>query len=144
LADIPVQPAVLDVTFTPVVPPKFGVPAISSVILTLGQNETRLPSCVTNFLHTVRLQDIQVLASWYHDQTILPYYVNVKFFDEGYDTKKPFNSGFSIVFNLRTARLIQMQALMVRDQGNSVQPVPIDLASRCSPSEFQKLKDTPR
>ena len=120
---------------------KTGEPPVSSVELTLGAQRVSLPVCVTGLLHTVRIQDVHASASWYHDEKLLPYYLSLKFYDPGYDRKASFNSGYSLLFNLRTARLMQMEVLIVRDKGMAMQSVPVDLAARCSPQELETFRD---
>ena len=131
-------PAALRITFSQA---KNGEPPVSSVELTLGARRIALPICVTGLLHAVRIQDVQASASWYHDEKSLPYYLSVQFFDPGYDRKASFNPGYSLLFNLRTARLMQMEVLIVRDKGKAMQSVPVDLAARCSPQELEKFRD---
>ncbi len=143
LSEIPKQfgPANLQVTFSP--SPTDG-PTVSSFELTLGTHKTKLPVCVTGLLTTVRLSDIQATASWYHEPALLPYYLNLTFFDPGYKKGETYNSGFTLLFNLNTARLIQMEALIVRNNGKSIQSVPVDLMSRCSTSQLSEFKDVPK
>ena len=131
-------PAALRVTFSQ---GKNGEPPVSSVDLILGAQKISLPICVTGLLHTARLQHVKASASWYHEEKSLPYYLSVTFFDPGYRPKSGFNSGYSLLFNLRTARLMQMEVLIVRDKGKTMQSVPVDLGARCSVKELEGFKD---
>jgi len=108
-----------------------------SITLTLGKNQVRIPKCVTGWLRTQRMGEIRASASWYHEEEILPYYLNVDFFDPGYKKFRYANSGFSLLFNLHTAKLMQMEIIIVRDNGETIQRVPVDLGAGCSMIEFK-------
>ena len=108
---------------------------ITSVELWLGKQNVRLPFCVTAVLMTDRLKDVKAYASWYHDEKTLPYYLNVEFHDPGYRASALYNSGFSLLFNLRTARLMEMKVNVRRDKGRSLQMLPLDIAALCPASE---------
>jgi hypothetical protein len=120
---------------------KNGEPPVSSVELTLGAQRVSLPVCVTGLLHTDRIQDVHASASWYHDEKLLPYYLSLKFFDPGYDQRASFNPGYALLFNLRTARLMQMEVHVVHNKGQTMQSVPVDLEARCSPQELERFRD---
>lgn len=139
LTAIPAEfgPSALHVTFSPT---SAGGPPVSSIELALGKQKTRLPTCVTAVINTVRIDDIKASASWYHDETALPYYLNVEFLDPGYNAKASSNPGYSLLFNLRTSRLMEMKVLIVLDQGKRHRVLPLDIAAMCSPSELQKFK----
>ena len=87
---------------------------------------------------------VRALASWYHEEKVLPYYLSVQLTDPGHNKESSYNSGYSLLFNLRTARLIKMEVQIASDGGNAVQFVPVDLSERCSPQELKGFKDAPR
>src|SRR5262245_7167409 len=102
-----------------------GDPKVSAVVLDLGRNHTRLPDCVTRLLTTRNMGDIEALASWYHDESIVPYYLALEFFGPGYSPSRWANSGHELLFDLRTGRLLQMKAMIGEDQ--RLQFAPVDL-----------------
>ncbi len=114
-------------------------PPISAIVLDLGKNHTRVPECVTSLLTTRTVIEIRASASWYHDESVLPYYLNLEFFGPGYDKSAWANSGHELLFDLRTGKLLQMQALVVLEAGKTLQFVPVALAARCSPAELKEL-----
>jgi hypothetical protein len=114
---------------------------VSSFELVLGKQRVRLPPCVTAVLNTRQLKDVKVFASLRPEQTAVPPYMTVEFFDPNYKPKALFNPGYSLLFNLRTARLIEMEVLIVRERGKVLQHLPLDLASMCSPAELATFKD---
>jgi hypothetical protein len=131
-------PAALRITFSEA---NSGRPPVSSVELTLGARKTSLPACVTALLQTARPEDVRAMGSWYHDEKSLPYYLSVQFFDPGYRRQSDYHSGYSLLFNLRTARLMRMEVLIARNSGKALQSVPVDLAARCSPQELERFQD---
>src|SRR6266404_2677058 len=52
-----------------------------SLALTIGTHRVALPECVVAPIQTQRLEDIKASGSWYHDESVLPYYLNIRFFD---------------------------------------------------------------
>lgn len=132
------QPASLHVAFSPI-----PAGAVEAIELDLGKNRIRLPLCVTGILLTERVDEIKVSASWYHDESIVPYYLAVTFFDPGYDQGIPFNPGYSLMFNLRTGKLMSMDVLIVRDQGWALQNLPIHVESQCRHEDVSQFLDGP-
>lgn len=112
-------------------------PPISEIVFNLGKNRTVLPVCVTGLLQTKSLEDISASASWYHEEDIIPYYLSLDFYDPGYKTKDWTTPGFSMIFNLRTGRLMGMQVNIRRENGRSVQEIPVDYSSRCTAEEIK-------
>jgi len=112
-----------------------GAP-ITSVTFNLGKNQVRLPLCITGLLQSRRITEVKASASWYHDEKILPYYLKINFFDPGYNQSRWANAGFSLLINLRTSKLMQMEVIIVRDDGKSIQNIPIDVAAQCNSEEL--------
>jgi hypothetical protein len=129
-------PAIMRVEFAP---PNTDDAPITSITLNLGKNRVRMPICVTGLLLTRRMSEIKASASWYHDEKDIPHYLNVEFFDPGYDKSRWANPGFSLLFNLRTGRLMQMEVMIVRENGKGIQNVPVDIAGRCKPEELKSF-----
>ena len=113
-------------------------PRISAVALDLGKSHTRLPECITGLLTTRSLNDIKASASWYHDESIVPYYLNLEFFDPGYNKSDRANPGYALLFNLRSGKLLQIEAY-VRGAEKSLQLVRVDLSARCTPAELKEI-----
>jgi hypothetical protein len=115
-------------------------PKILSVDVTLRGRTTHMPLCATGVIGSTRPEHIVASASWYHDEQFVPYYLSIKFVDPDFDKTSLFRPGFSMLFNLRTARLIEMTAWVDRDRGKALQRLPLDLESMC-PKDFEKFKD---
>jgi hypothetical protein len=96
-----------------------------------GKYLTDLPSCVTRLICTKSRSDIRVTGSWYHDEKTVPYYVNVKFSDPGYDRGRLGNSYYGFLFNLRTAQFIGMTRFEADRSGNGGMNTTIELPKGC-------------
>ena len=140
LADIPSEfgSANLKVNFSA---PMNESPAITSMVLKLGEKRIELPVCITGLLQSRSIDEVRAMGSWYHNEAHLPYYLSVTFFDPGYSVKEWANSGFTLLFNLRTGKVIKMEAQIVRDEGRSIQDLPVDLTSRCTPAVLAAITD---
>lgn len=72
-----------------------------------------------------------VTGSWYHEETVLPYYVNVQFRDPGYSRARSFNSNLSILFDLRTAEIIDINRFVANRAGTNARFVPAGIPKGC-------------
>jgi hypothetical protein len=142
LADVPAKygPASLIIKFSA---PMTAAPAITSMALRLGEARTEVPACITSLLRSKRMEEVVATGSWYHDESLLPYYLNLTFFDPGYSVKRWANPGVKLLFNLRSGKLIRVESLEVGDNGRSLQHVAVDLGSRCSPDIIAGLSSSP-
>jgi hypothetical protein len=73
-----------------------------------GGNWTVIQSCATKLIQSRSLADVLVSGSWYHDESTLPFYVNV-FFRDPVSPLRIRNAGYSFVFNLHTSELIEVE-----------------------------------
>ena len=129
------QPAKLDIRFER----GDGDKRVSFVRLTLGAKEVSLPMCVVYLLNSEELSQIRAKGSWYHERGVLPPYLDVEFYDSGYETEKSANPGYSLLFNLETAQLIRMDVNIVHEREKSIQSVPVDIGGLCTAQEASKL-----
>lgn len=113
-----------------------GERRLTSLALDIRGQHTSLPTCALGLVNTQGIEDVRVLASWDHDEAVLPYYLQIRLLDPGQDPRSASASGFSLLFNLRTTRLMQMEVNIVRSLPPIEQSVPVDLRVRCSPEEF--------
>lgn len=116
-------------------------PPITSLVLKLGEKRIELPVCVTGLLQSRNMGEVKATGSWYHDEALLPYYLNLTFLDPGSSVKKWANSGFKLLFNLRTGKVIKMEVQIVRDEGRTIQDLPVDLTSRCTPAALADITE---
>ena len=136
-------PAYLHVEFA--IQETSGVPIASSITLNLGKNRVSFPGCLTGLLQIRSMSQIVATASWYHDEGLLPYYLKFYFVDPGYDESRwPPNQGYySLLFNLRTGKLMEIEVNIVRDSGRSMQSVPVDLAQLCKGEALKGFSNAP-
>jgi len=100
--------------------------------LRIGAHQTILPVCVTQIIRTTSAADIRVTGSWYHEEKpSLPYYLDVQFFDPGYDPKRSYNSGHEFLFNLHNAKLIDATILKATRPGDGGRRMALKLPPGC-------------
>jgi hypothetical protein len=112
---------------------------VSSAQLTLGKNSTEIPSCVLRLLKSSGKNHIQVSASWYHQENNLPFYLNIDFLDAAQNVKSRYKNSYSLLFNLRTSKLIYLRRNSVVDNGKALQGMKIDAGTICTKSEAIQL-----
>jgi hypothetical protein len=108
----------------------------SSIVLSVGNRTTTVPRCVAQIINTTDNEQIGASASWYHTRSTLPPYLNVIFLDPGQDTSSWPNSGFSLLFNLETSKLIRMEISVARKEERSMQSLAVDLSQSCGAAEL--------
>lgn len=96
-----------------------------------GKNLNVLPPCVTRFIRSRKANDVYVTGSWYHEQSSLPYYINVEFNDPDDRAGRAYRSNFSILFNLRTGSVIKMERFVADASGNGGRYFPVKLPASC-------------
>ena len=94
-----------------------------------GGNLTALQLCAAQLIRSSSLEHVSVSGSWYHEESSLPYYVQVFFRDPLSPARFP-NSGYSFLFNLKTSELIKADR-MQRD-GSGVKYTSIDPQCKAS------------
>ena len=122
-----------------------ALPIASSITLNLGKNRVSFPGCLTGLLQIRSMSQIRASASWYHDEWLLPYYLKFYFVDPGYDESRwpPDQGYYSLLFNLRTGKLMKMEVQIVRDAGKFSQYVPVDLAQLCNGEVLKDFSSAP-
>jgi hypothetical protein len=113
--------------------------SILSLDLTLGKNQTHIPICVTGLIQTRSSKEIRASASWYGDESVVPYYLEINFPDPSQDESTWASPGYSLLFNLHTGKLMQMNVTIARDGGKSIQEVPVDIIDRCGVDEAKNF-----
>src|SRR5262249_16210920 len=125
-----------------------GGAAIKSITLNIRNHRVRFPGCLTGLFTTSTMSEIGATASWYHDESLLPYYLNLYFFDPGYDEEsrlasQGYSPGFSLLLNLRTGKLMRVEVNTVFNSGRSMQHVPVDLAKLCDGETIKGFSSAP-
>lgn len=104
-----------------------------SVQLRIGAHQATLPECVAQTIRSAKMADIQVTASWYHDEKSgLPFYLKIAFRDPGADSSRDYHSSHEFLFNLRNADLIDATRVEAGQSGNGAQFRPLTLPAGCA------------
>ncbi|WP_315798796.1 hypothetical protein [Bradyrhizobium sp. SZCCHNRI3043] len=81
--------------------------------------ETRIQPCLLQLVAKGSRRQMFLTGSWYHDETIVPHYVQVEFRDPPSPQQAPGQTGVSFLFNLRDSTLLgvtrQFQPIKLRD-----------------------------
>ncbi|MDQ1834793.1 hypothetical protein [Massilia scottii] len=140
MADIPAEfgPARLEVVFAA----PGGKPPVGAVTLWLGGHMTVLPACIVALLPSRQMAHLSATASWYHDENgSLPYYLGIKFAAPKANAERQIEEHVSMLFNLRTARLISIDKVMADPRAGSEHSSRLQLEQRCSPLQLDAVFD---
>lgn len=96
-----------------------------------GAHVNVLPDCATRLIRSKRPSDVFVTGSWYHNESVLPYYVSVQFRDSRHAENQPYNASLTILFNLRTAEIIEIKRFAADRSGNDGQHLTVDIPNDC-------------
>lgn len=61
----------------------------------------------------------------------MPHYLDIQFFEPGYDPKRSYNSSHISLFNLHDAKLIHAGAFKANRSGDGGRGVPLELPPGC-------------
>ncbi|KAF1708886.1 hypothetical protein CSC70_12355 [Pseudoxanthomonas kalamensis DSM 18571] len=128
----------------PEIPASFGSVFLSisgldgsapSVRFHAGMHVNDLPTCAARYIRSKSKSDVQITGSWHHDESSLPYYIYIQFRDPGYTQDKSFNSSVNMLFNLRTAELMEFKRFEASRSGKSGRSFDIKLPENCKIQE---------
>jgi hypothetical protein len=107
LSDIPstLGPVILNIQ-------GIGTPDLSVELRAGGRVNAILP-CASSLIRSRSMSDVIVEGSWYHEEWLLPYYVVVRFQDPVLNSPLASRerTGYSFLFNLRNADLMEVNRL---------------------------------
>ncbi|MET0518899.1 MAG: hypothetical protein ABW005_08705 [Burkholderiaceae bacterium] len=102
---------------------------LTTLMLRIGAKRVQLPACLLGSLLSERREQLSLLASWDHDEAVLPHYLSLRAADA--------DGHYEMLFNLHTARLMALSFhLEPRDR-----IFPIDLHERCADDELAGVLD---
>jgi hypothetical protein len=107
------------------------------VTLRLGRKINRLPPCIARYFDLPKRQRMRAHGSWWHRSSRLPPYLVI----ELPERRRPLDvwfTGYSMMFDLRTADLLRLQR--VESNQDSMRAYQVDLATLCSTSELSRLQ----
>jgi hypothetical protein len=110
------------------------------IAFAVGDRVTTIPPCATALIKSRSMGDVQVSGSWYHDESMLPYYLNVRFLDPWQSPDPAERSSYAFIFNLRTTELVGADRWIWK--GNSVSTVPMAFPRGCKVSTAEMRPNT--
>ena len=87
-------------------------------VLTFSVNEqhTQVPECVANLIRTNSMQGVELGGSWYHETSILPYYVFVRFYIPAQvQAQNVQNPDLSLLFDLQSSQLLSVNYISLAE-----------------------------
>lgn len=106
--------------------------------LHIGPLTSKFPPCIAKLFAASSREQIRALGSWYHARGTLPAYLNFELPESGTKEKEYWN-GHTILFNLETAEVIEIQRVTSDPQQRSHQYKTLALKDLCSKAEIDAL-----
>ena len=103
---------------------------LTALRLQLGSASVQVPTCILGLVHANSAAQLQLTASWTHDESVVPYYLAARFAEPD-DTAL----AFTLLFNLHTARLMEV-SVQIAGSGKIERSLPLDLHARCGDDEL--------
>lgn len=93
--------------------------------------ETRIQPCLLQLVPRGSFRQLFLVGSWYHDESNLPHYLQVKFLDETSPRGALEPGGVRFLFSLRDATLLEVDRVVPLPAQNAVQFRKISLSDGC-------------
>lgn len=103
-------------------------------ILRIGPRAVTLPECLVAAV-ALRKSQLQVTASWYHERSILPPYINIEV--QHSQAEYGYFTGFSLLFNLETLALIELKRMTAKEASQHMDPIAIE--SMCTKEQLKVM-----
>ncbi|NHZ99153.1 hypothetical protein [Massilia sp. CCM 8734] len=116
--------------------------AVDGVTLQLGRHVTTLPACIVALLPSRQMAQVSASASWYHEGiSTLPDYLDIHFAAAGTVKARRLRTYVAILFNLRTAKIINIKKVIAGPAEGEQRSVGMGLLQRCSAQELDAVFD---
>ena len=112
---------------------------IRSLAITLSGNKVKIPAILLKMMNCQSIDAVVASASWYHDEKLLPYYMQIEFLEPGFDKLRPDNPGIVMLLNLRTGMVMEIRRIVITKPGQSWEGRLIDIEKLCSPRELKEF-----
>jgi len=99
-----------------------------------------LEPCLGRLFFLPEGERVRAMGSWYHDLTLLPPYVSFELPQK--TAGHGFFDGYSLLFNLETGGLLELQRHTVEPSGKGVKMESLPTASPCAPDNPLRLRPT--
>ena len=93
--------------------------------------ETRVPNCLLKLISQDSSRRLFLTGSWYHDESIVPHYIQIQFLDPPPATELPGRPGIRFLFSLRDAALLQVTKVIPVPGERAVRDHNIRLVNGC-------------
>jgi len=103
-------------------------PGVIDLTIQSGGRENVVPECLLKLLQPIAPEDLEISGSWYHDEALLPHYVNIHF--KG-NSSLPKPVGVDLLFSLRDARLLEVTQLVELRGSQEIDRRPVVLKDGC-------------
>jgi hypothetical protein len=94
-------------------------------------HETNLPPCLLRLVSDSSAHRLFVVGSWYHDESLLPHYISVKFHDAAAAPEVPERPRVEFLLSLRDARVLGVTRIAKLPGEASVRHEGISLVNGC-------------
>jgi hypothetical protein len=108
-----------------------------TVVLRIADRRVEFPECLSVLFAKADRHLIRLSASWYHDPTVLPYYLCIELPTRR--TKFGSFDGWKILIDLNNASLIELSAAFESLGGNAQRYQKVDVNSFCNSDELARL-----
>jgi hypothetical protein len=112
---------------------------VSFLSFTIGKTTIQLPKALTSLLRSQNMDAVLASASWYHNLSHLPPYMEIEFRDPGFDNRESGNPGFRMSINLNTGKLMSMGRTTVNRVDRSWQTRSLKLSEYCTSAELARF-----
>jgi hypothetical protein len=93
--------------------------------------ESNVQPCLLRLVPKGSFRQLFLSGSWYHDESILPHYLDVQFRDATSLQGRPPYPGVHFLFSLRDARLLKVTQVVLLPAQNGVRDIDIRLSNGC-------------
>ncbi|WP_291271543.1 hypothetical protein [Geothrix sp.] len=112
---------------------------IRSLAITLSGHTIQIPAILLKTMNCQSIDAVFASASWYHDEKLLPFYMQIEFLEPGFDKLRPDNPGIVMLLNLRTGMVMEVRRIVITKPRESWEGRLIDIEKLCSPRELKEF-----
>lgn len=111
----------------------------SKVKLVIGKKQVELPPCIAARVNESSIDRMQVRGSWYHNDFLLPPYLVIELPNKS-SPKESYSDGYSLMFNLKSAKLIEIKKMIALGGGTGVKEQVIKISEMCNRDEVSQMR----
>jgi hypothetical protein len=104
---------------------------LAGLTFSAGGHETAVKGCALNLVRSGNLSRTALSGSWYHEESLLPHYIQVLFKEPSDAASLSGEPGVLFVFSLRDARLLEVRRVVPLRHERAVQYQQVKLKDGC-------------